>query len=128
MPSPGPILRELHRLRRAIKDLEGKIASAPVQLRAQRNKLAAQEEGLKQAQEAHKHVKVQMHEKEVSIKASQAQIAKYEKQRNEVTSKKEYDAVNAEIKSAQTHIGKIEDELLVLMDESETKAKQIPEA
>ena len=41
MPGPGSILREIHRLRRHIKDLEGKIESGPRQLKAQQNKIDA---------------------------------------------------------------------------------------
>ena len=40
-----------------------------------------------------KQSKVHIHEKEVSIKAAQTEIAKFEKQLGEISTKKEYDAL-----------------------------------
>ena len=128
MPGPAPIFRELHRLRRHIKDLETKLEQGPKLMRTQQLRLANQEEQLKQAQEALKRVKVAIHEKEVSVKAVEAQLAKYEKQLNSVTSKKEYDTLRVEIASEKEHIRKLEDQILELMAESEEKAKLIPAA
>jgi uncharacterized protein len=128
MSGPAPILRELHRIRRHIQDLEEKIEQAPRGLKTQQMKLAHQETGLKQAQDELKQLKVQIHEKEVSVKATEQQIAKYEKQRGEVKNKKEYDTLGAEIKHAQEHIRKIEDAILELMSQVEEKAALLPEA
>jgi predicted nucleic acid-binding Zn-ribbon protein len=128
MPGPGPILREIHRLRRHIKDLEGKIDNGPRQLKAQQNKIAKDDDNLKKAQEALKQSKVNIHDKEVSIKAAQAEIQKYQQQIGQITSKKEYDALLAEIASAKARITRFEDQALELMIISEEKAKAIPEA
>ena len=43
MPGPAVILKELHRLRRNIKDLDTKTEQAPKQLAIQQKKLANQE-------------------------------------------------------------------------------------
>ena len=128
MSGPAPILRELHRIRRHIKDLEAKIEQAPRALKTQQLKLAHQDGGLKQAQDELKQLKVHIHEKEVSVKATEQQIAKYEKQRGEVKNKKEYDTLGAEIKQAQGHIRKIEDEILELMGAVEEKSALLPDA
>src|SRR5205807_2603818 len=92
MTATATILREIHRLRRQAAELQARIDQGPRQLKAQHARIARQEETLRQAQDAVKHLKVTMHEKDVSLKATQQQIAKYEKQLNEVTSKKEFDA------------------------------------
>src|SRR5262245_16249636 len=128
MPGPGPILREIHRLRRSVHDLESAMDNGPRQLKAQQNKVARDEENVKKAQEIVKQSKIHIHEKEVSIKATEAEIAKYEKQLGEISTKKEYDALRNEIGRAREHIKKIEDEILVLMLESDEKAKLVPEA
>jgi predicted nucleic acid-binding Zn-ribbon protein len=128
MPGPAPILRELHRIRRLVKELEAKIEEAPRALKAQQMKATFQDGGLKQAQDGIKQLKVHIHEKEVSIKATEQQIKKYEAQRNEAKSKKEYDTLGSEITNERAHIRKIEDEILELMTEVEEKSKAIPEA
>ena len=128
MPGPADILREIHRLRRHVQELHEKITGAPRALKTQQQRLANQEAALKQAQDALKHLKVKIHENDVSIRAAQQQAQKYEKQLKEmITSKKEYDALTAEIKQARETIARLEDETLVLIEESETKAAQLVE-
>jgi predicted nucleic acid-binding Zn-ribbon protein len=128
MSGPASILREIHRLRRHIKDLDSKIDNGPRQLKAQQNKIAKDEENVKKAQDTLKHCKVHIHEKEVAIKSTQAEIQKYEKQLGEISTKKEYDALRLEIARARDHIKKIEDEILELMLELDEKDKLVPEA
>jgi predicted nucleic acid-binding Zn-ribbon protein len=127
MPGPAAILREVHRLRSHIHELDTRTEQAPRSLKTQQLRLANQEETLKKAQDALKHVKMKIHEKEVSIKASQQQVDKYERQlKEQITSKKEYDALTAEIKSARATIGKLEDETLAALTESEEQAAKLP--
>ena len=128
MPGPAVILKELHRLRRHLKELDAKIEQAPKQLANQQKKLATHEEAFKQAQDHIKSLTLQMREKDVSIKAVQAQILKYEKQLDAAGNKKEYDTLKAEIASEKTHIAKLEDEILAAMTESEAKTALLPEA
>src|SRR5262245_66460591 len=90
------MLREIHRLRRHAKDLQTEIDRAPRQLALQKNKITLAEEAKTQAQEALKKLKVANHEREVSLKTTNALVAKHERQLNEATSKKEYDALKAE--------------------------------
>ncbi|MSQ95225.1 MAG: hypothetical protein EXR98_11810 [Gemmataceae bacterium] len=127
MPGPAVILKELHRLRRFIKDLETKIEQAPRQLAIQQKRLANQEEAAKAAHEHITQLALGMREKEVSIKATQAQIKKYEKQLAESGNKKEYDTLKAEIAQELVHIAKHEDAILAAMAESEEKTSKLPE-
>lgn len=128
MPGPAVILKELHRLRRLIKDLETKTEQAPKQLAIQQKKLANQEEIFKQVQENLKNLGTQIRDKEGSVKATQAQIKKYEKQLDEAANRKEYDTLKAEIAAEKAHISKHEDEILAMMAETEEKYAQLPQA
>jgi predicted nucleic acid-binding Zn-ribbon protein len=128
MATPAEIFREIHRLRRYIQDLEARSEQGPRARKAQQERLARQEEALQKAHDHAKHLKVGIHEKEVSIKSQQEVIKKYERQLKEmITSKKEFDALTAEIAQARTTIGKLEDEALALIGESEELAAKMPE-
>jgi predicted nucleic acid-binding Zn-ribbon protein len=127
MASPAEILRELHRLRRFARDLQAKIEQAPRTLKLQEDRVARQEEALRRAQEDLKRLKVAMHEKEGSLKATLQQIGKYEKQQNEAASKKEYDALQHEIDASRKKVRQLEDEILEAMGQSEEDAARLPE-
>ena len=126
MATPGHILKELNRLRRHIKDLEGKLDQGPKVHKAHQLKVAQAEEALHKAQDGIKQLKVKIHEKEVSVKAQQQSIQKLEK--TPVTNKKEYDALRAEIATSNKLITKLEDETLEIMEEMDQKIKKTPEA
>jgi predicted nucleic acid-binding Zn-ribbon protein len=127
MPGPAVILKELHRLRRLIEDLNEKIGDAPRKLTVQEKRLANQENALKAAQEHLKSLAMQIRDKEGTVKATQAQIKKYEKQFDEAANKKEYDALKSEIAQERELISKHEDEILALMAEVDEKTTQLPE-
>jgi hypothetical protein len=127
MSSPGAIVREIHRLRRGIKDLTTRIDSGPRQIKAQHAVVSRCEENLKRAQEELKHLKVKTHEKEVSLKATGDQIKKYERQLNEIISKKEYDAFKTELATCRAAGAKLEDEILAALGELEERQAKLPE-
>lgn len=119
-------LRELHRLHRHIRELKGEIEGGPRFLQSQQAKVKYAETELKDAQDHLKRLKVTVHEKEVSLKSTHAQIGKYEKQLNEVGSKKEYEALQAEIGHCRATCSTLEDEILLAMSEIEEKSPEIP--
>jgi predicted nucleic acid-binding Zn-ribbon protein len=127
MSGPAVLIREIHRLRHFIRELQEQIERAPRQLRAQQAKVARQEELQREGQEALKKLKVAAHEKEVSLKATHTQIAKHQQQMQTATNKKEYDALQSEIKHEREQIGKIEDEILNVMSETEERTAKLPE-
>ncbi len=128
MPTPAAIFKEIHRLRRYIRDLEGRADQEPRLRKAQDDKVARHEAQLRQAQDGLKRLKIEIHQKEVSIKSAQDQIKKYEKQLKEnISNKKEYDALMAEIAGTKATIGKLEDETLELMGQSEDETKKLPD-
>jgi predicted nucleic acid-binding Zn-ribbon protein len=120
------IFRELHRLRRHAKDLSDQIERGPRVLQAHQVKITRQQEALHEAQEGLKRLKVANHEKETALKEKHHQIAKYEKQRNEATTRKEYDTLQAEISAAKQAGARIEDEILEGMGRVEEQAAQVP--
>lgn len=128
MPGPAVILKELHRLRRLMKDLDVKIEEAPRKLTIAQKKLAFQEEVFKKAQEDVTNLTLSIREKEGSVKATQTQIKKYEKQLDEAANRKEYDTLKVEIAAEQGHISKHEDDILTMMGQVEEKTAQMPEA
>lgn len=128
MPGPAAILKELHRLRRHLTELDERIAGAPRRVTVAQKKLAHQEEVFTQAKEHLKRLALDIREKEGNVKATQGQIKKYEKQLDSAANKKEYDTLKSEIAQEQAHISKIEDEILAAMTETEEKNALLPEA
>src|ERR1700730_13494613 len=98
MAPPAHILKDIHRLKRHIKDLEAKLEQGPKAHKAHQLKVTQAEGALRLAQEGVKHLKVNIHEKEVSVKAAQQSIEKLEK--TSVNNKKEYDALRTEVATA----------------------------
>jgi predicted nucleic acid-binding Zn-ribbon protein len=127
MAGPAEIFRQIHRLRRFARDLQEQLDRIPRQRKAQQTKVAGQEELYRECQDALKHLKIAIHDKEVTLKTTHGQVAKYQKQLNEAGSKKEYDALQAEVTAAREKCRQIEDEILNGMSESEEKAAQLPE-
>ena len=127
MAGPATILREIHRLHRHAKELQAEIERGPRLLKAQREKISRQELLGVEGHDAVKKLKLKYLEKESLLKATHQQISKHEKQLNEVTSKKEYDALKAEIASDQKKCRAIEDEMLEVLGEVEAKTAQLPD-
>src|SRR5690349_8821111 len=112
MAGPAAILRELHRLRRHAGDLQAETERGPRLLKAQQAKVEQRREALRQTQEAIKKLKVTALEKESGFKSALQQIAKYEKQLNTAATKKEMDALQAELAAARKAHQRHEDETL----------------
>ncbi|MCI0459806.1 MAG: hypothetical protein L0Z62_22885 [Gemmataceae bacterium] len=128
MTAPVAILREIHRLRRHAKALQDRVDHGPRQVRAQQAALVKQEEAFRDAQEQLKKLKVGTHEKEVTLKARQQQLKKYQQQRQQaVSTKKEYDALTAEIDNANRDVQRLEDEILEMMADTEERTAKLPE-
>jgi predicted nucleic acid-binding Zn-ribbon protein len=127
MPGIGETFREIHRLRRFARELQQEIDRGPIQLKARRNVATKIAEAYQAAQDELKKLKVTVHEKEGALKATHTQIAKYEKQQDEVGDKKQYDALKHEIATAQAKAATLEDEILNGMSETEERTAKLPE-
>src|SRR6266436_6688155 len=85
---------------------------------------------LRELHRLHRHaedLRTQINRGPQTIKAQQQVVAKHEKQLNEVSSRKEYDALHSEIESDKKACAKIEDAMLEVMEEIEKRNLQIPE-
>lgn len=127
VPTAAETFREIHRLRRHAKDLQADIERGPRQLQLQKKKITLAEDGLKQAQEEITRLKLANRERETTVKATNTLVEKHQRQLNEATSRKEYDALKTEIASEQGKVQKLEDEILQAMMTIDEKAAQLPE-
>jgi predicted nucleic acid-binding Zn-ribbon protein len=127
MPGPAVIFRDVHRHLRHVHDLQEQLNRIPVQRKAQQTKLARHEGALHEAQEAVKKHKVTAHKKEGELKDKHAQIGRFERQLNEITSKKEYDALQQEIAHARADCGRLEDEILTALTDADERSARLPE-
>jgi predicted nucleic acid-binding Zn-ribbon protein len=127
MSGTAVLMREVHALRRFAKELQEQMDRAPLQLKAQKAKVARHEDAVKENADAIKRLKVATHEKEVTLKTTHNQIAKHQKQLNEATAKKEYDALQHEIAADQEKCRRLEDEILAALGEGEERAARAPE-
>src|SRR5262249_15061669 len=121
-------LRELHRLRKLIRDLQTQIDEGPTLLKSQQQRLTRAETDLRDAQDALKHLKVSVHEKETTLKGTHQQIGKYEKQAETAASKKELDAFAHEIAHNRQKCAQLEDEILSGLAEIDERTAKLPEA
>jgi predicted nucleic acid-binding Zn-ribbon protein len=127
MSGPAAILREIHRLRRHARDLKNELDRGPRTLGLQQAKIAKQDEVYREAQETIKRLKVTTHEKEGSLRAKNQQIVKHQKQLNEATGKKEYDALQQEIAGEKKACLELEDDILNDMAATEEMTAQLPQ-
>src|SRR5262249_29687883 len=107
---------------------QAEIERIPRQLRIQQARVAQQEAAAKEAHDSLKRLKVANHEKEVVLKQTQQQIVKHQRQLNEAGSKKEYDALKAEIAADQEKCRQLEDEILNGMMEIDERTARLPES
>ena len=126
MSGPASLFREIHRLRRYARDLQEQLDRIPRQLKVQQARLQKRQDDLRTAQEAIRKLKVTASDKEKLLKSKHTQIARYQEQVNLISSKKEYDALQLEIAAARTECGKLEDEVLEALTESDDKTAQLP--
>ncbi len=127
MATTAELMREIHRLRRFARDLQEQIERAPLQHKAQKARVTRQEDAVRDNHDAIARLKVAIREKEGTLKATHGQINKHEKQLNEAGSKKEYDALQAEIASDRAKCGTLEEEILAAMTQTEERTAKVPE-
>jgi len=120
-------LRAIHRHRKNIRDLREQLKKLPLQEKVCQARLTARQEELKKAQEDLKKLKVKVLELESALKTVNQQIAKYEKQKNDVESKKEFDALESEIEQSKKKRGELEDEILNGLTEIDERTAKLPD-
>ena len=127
MAGPAFIFREIHRLRRFLRDGQEQIDRIPRQRKAYEAKLAKVEQILKDEQETIKKLKVTGSDREKTLKSTEDQIKRYQTQLESAANKKITDALTLEIAAARERCGKLEDEILGAIGEGEERQAKVPE-
>ncbi len=120
-------LREIHRLRRHAREMQAEIDRGPLTLKAHRARAAKIEDVARDAHESLKKLKVTAHEKEVSLKSTVGQIAKYEKQLDTASDTKQMEALKHQIEHAKAQAATLEDEILTALAEIDERTAKLPQ-
>jgi predicted nucleic acid-binding Zn-ribbon protein len=126
MSSVTSVFRECHRLRKHLKALQEEIDRGPRVLKAQQNRLAAEEKAHKDHHDAITKLKLKQRDDEGTLKQTEARLVKLQEQLNVAANQKEYDAKQSEIRQATERKGQLEDEILTTIGELEEKTAAIP--
>lgn len=127
MPGVASLFREIHRLRRLAREMQEQLDRIPRQRKAFQAKLAKAEQSLHDELEAIKRLKLTALDKEKQLKAKSELIERYTRQQNEVTSKKEHDALLLEIAHTRDLCAALENDALQAMSEGEERQARLPE-
>ena len=127
MAGPATIFREIHRLRRFLRDGQEQLDRIPRQRKVYLAKLAKVEQTLKDEQDAIKKLKVTGSDREKTLKSTEDQIKRHQMQLESAASKKISDALALEIASGRERCGKLEDEILGSIGEGEERQAKVPE-
>lgn len=121
-----PLLKELHRLRRHLRELQSEIDLGPRVMKAQQQKLDAEKHAHQDAHDTLKKRKLKLKEDEGSLKEVEQRLLKLQADVNLAGSKKEYDAKLSEIATANGKKGEFEDAILATMTEIEERTADAP--
>ena len=127
MPTVTDILRQAHRLRKHLRELQSEVDLGPRVMKAQQTRLAAEEAAHKTAYDTVSKLKLKIREDEVTLKQTNTQLEKFEKQLNEAGSPKEYEGKQSEIRMAKEKIALTEEAILGSMEDLETRTAHLPE-
>lgn len=126
MPAVTDTLRECHRLRRHLRDLQAEIDRGPRVLKLRQEALDAERQAHKGHHDAITKLKLRQREDEVSLKETEARLAKLEQQLTGISVQKEYAAKESEIAQARGKKGDLEDAVLNTITEIEEKTAAVP--
>ncbi|MEO2088960.1 MAG: hypothetical protein ABGY75_05615, partial [Gemmataceae bacterium] len=116
-PTLPPTLRELHRVRKHLRELKSEIDLGPRVQKIQEQKLASEKQAHADAHDAVGKLKLKIRDDEGTLKQVNGQLAKFEKQLNDAASPKEYEGKKSEIRQAQEKIAATEELILQLMED-----------
>lgn len=119
-------LRECHRLRLHLRNLQAEIDRGPRVLRGYQDDLDAARQAHKDHHDAITKLKLKQREDEGSLKQTEARLAKLEEQLPGLTVQKEYAAKEHEIEMARTKKGELEDAILGTITELEERTAAVP--
>lgn len=128
MPTLSEVFRNIHRLRRHVRELQIEIERAPVQLKARQNHSTKQAAALQAARDRLKKKQVEVRDQENNLKTEHETLTKYTRQLDEVGDPKAYEALQHEITASKTKCEQLEESILNGLTDVDTMTAQIPEA
>ena len=123
----NPLFRELHRLRKHIREAQSEIERGPRVQKAHQTKLAAQEKALADFKEELKKRKAAILTGEAQIKSLNQALSKHEKQLNDLTALRDIEAKQHDITNTKVLMAQQEDEVLATMADVEERTAKLPE-
>jgi uncharacterized protein len=127
MASPIPILlKELHRLRRHLRELQTEIDLGPRVMKIQQQNLENERQAQINAHETIKQLKLKQKDDEGTLKSTELRLAKLQADLNMAGSKKEFDAKTSEIEQALAKKGELEDAILTTIGDIEQRTADLP--
>jgi uncharacterized protein len=121
------LLKEIHRLRRHLRELQTEIDEGPRVLQIEQERLDSEKQAHQDAYDTLKKLKLKQKEDEVSLKATESRLQKLAADMNLAGSKKEFDAKQSEIDQANAKKGELEDAILNTIAEIEERTAKLPE-
>jgi predicted nucleic acid-binding Zn-ribbon protein len=122
----NPLLKELHRLRKLIRDAQGEIDRGPRVMKAHQTNLANKEKAVSDAKDALKHRKADVLTLESTIKSLNQSLAKHEKQLDTLTDPRQIEAKEHDIANTKALVGKTEEDYLTAMTDVDERTTKIP--
>ena len=119
------LLRDLHRLRRVMRDCQSEIDFAPKVRKAQLARVAAHEKELADAKEDLKKRKAAILTGEAQIKSLTQSLSKHEKQLDSLSGPREMEAKQHDIDNAKKSISETEDQILAGMGDVDERSPKI---
>lgn len=125
-PTTPELFKELHALRKHLRDLQAEIDAGPRVHKTRTNQLQAAKLSLEAAHESIKQLKLKQKNDEGSLKQEEQTLDKYERQLTEAKSSKEFEAKKHEIEMAKSRISELEDAILTAMTSIEEQTANLP--
>lgn len=126
MSSVTSALRECHRLRVHLRNLQAEIDRGPRVLKGYQDDLDTARQAHKDHHDGITKLKLKQREDEGTLKQTETRLAKLEEQLPGLTAQKEYAAKEHEIEMARTKKGDLEDAILTTITELEEKTAAVP--
>ena len=120
------VLREIHRRRRHLRDLQEEINLGPRVMKIQEAQLEEQRKTHKQAYDIIKKLKIQQNDAEVTLQQTEMRLAKLNAELNTATSKKEFAGKQTEIDHANNKKEGLEDLILGTLTDIEERTADLP--
>ena len=126
MPPVTDALRECHRLRRHLRELQTEIDRGPRVLKGRQETLEAERQAHQNHHDSITKLKLKQREDEGTLKQTEQRLAKLEDQLTGIANQKEYEAKQHEIAHAREKKSHLEDDIIATMSGIEEKTAAIP--